>query len=153
MTDEDSKNKRPDLPNLDINIKGMVEATVYRLDSGFILCDQTKDTRHSLTSTEDISDTLKNAYKSVTSKVLKLLSEIETGQFVDLTIIVETRAPDLAPPEIEFTEPLNLNITQLAMMISDIVNGGYGSGVMGSPMFGRNVAITPSTIGNYMNSA
>jgi len=145
MPQDETKNRNPVLPKFDVK-KGRIEMSVFRMNTGYLVIDQDSGTRHALTDEVQIQDMLKKITGTLAESLIDKLAELNLNDFVDLTIVLESKEEDLPLPDPYEPEPTSMDLGQLTLIINDIMSGG------GDPTGLRPRAITPTILESYMRS-
>lgn len=145
---DDNKNKKPGIPKFDILKKGRIEASVFRMDTGFLVINQEAGTKHSVTDEESIREMLKLISEDVAIKLADMLNELDPQDYVDLTIVLEGQKAEIETTAEVLPEPTSLDLGQLAAVINDLLQG-YGDP---TGLRGRSLHVTPGFLANYMSS-
>lgn len=142
---DSNKNRNPNLPSFDIIKKGRIEASVFRMDTGYLVINQDTMTRHSLTDEGQIEDMLKTIGEDTSLKLVDMLKELNPSDYVDLIIIVEAKQEEYIPEPIE-EDQTSLDLSQIADMFNDIMSG------YADPTGIRPVRLTAPMLHKYLNS-
>lgn len=142
---DDNKNRKPNIPQFDMMKTGRVQVSVFRMDTGYLVINQDRNTKHSLTDESEISDMLEGISKDSGNKLIEMLAELQPEDYVDLTVVLEARREETVP-EPHFEEPTNLDYGQIAAIFNDLREFGMG------PTGIRNMRITPEMLSKYFNS-
>ena len=149
------KNRDIDVPTFDVGETGRVDLTLYKMDTGFLLRDNTLGKDHSISKIEDLEASLSLVIESVKEKIRELMRERDKFDYIDIGVVVqegEDAGEQYDISEMNEPETLNLEPDQLA----DLINSIYSNNPMGGfPQRGGHrgpVVVTGQDVVRAMNS-